>query len=627
MSKSTINIGTLPNDGTGDTLRSGATKVNDNFSELYNLLGDSSNLYVGVGKTVVGISSTSFNVGIGSTNPSSKLQVVGDISADSYKLGSTEIVSSSGQLKNISSLDTITTATIESAVQAAPNTFVDLQIVGVSTFINGPVLIGTASSSGTQNQKLQVSGGAAFVGSGSSVGIGTTVPSSKLSVVSSGSPLSLQYTISDFTISENTFGQINVRNASSGDIASADIVLTANNGTNTTNYIDLGINNSGYSTSTWSINGANDGYLYASNGAFSIGAASDRYLSFFVGGLLSSNEKARVTSTGVGIGSTGPKSSLDVNGTTIITGIATISTLDGTNLSYSGISTVSTLSGTNLSYSGISTVSTLSGTDLSYSGISTLSILQSTHSNVSGVSSVGSGTTITNGHLEVTGIITANGYVAGQGTTNIPAFQFSAGELLSGNGTLGTIEYDGQNYYATGVTTGGRGYIPTINSFRLSSNRPTLAATGTPGVATNFFNPGVIPLVANGVYEIDFDLYFLKGVTGVTTFTLSTHSAPSSLSAVVTTTPSTGIATASAIVASPTILSIVGTALTSVGFSTIMNNATHYTKISVYLENGNVNTNALTLNIMNNNSFCIPLRGSRWKSTLLSRNTGVGVTQ
>jgi hypothetical protein len=58
-----------------------------------------------------------------------------------------------------------------------------------------------------------------------------------------------------------------------------------------------------------------------------------------------------------------------------------------------------------------------------------------------------------------------------------------------------------------------------------------------------------------------------------------------------------------------------------------MNNATHYTKISVYLENGNVNTNALTLNIMNNNSFCIPLRGSRWKSTLLSRNTGVGVTQ
>lgn len=627
MSKSTINIGALPNDGTGDTLRTGATKINSNFSELYNSLGNSNDLYVGVGKTVVGISSTSFNVGVGSTNPTSKFQVIGDISADSYKLGSTEIVSSSGQLKNISSLDAITTATIESAVQAAPNTFVDLQIVGVSTFINGPVLIGTASSSGTANQRLQVSGGAAFVGSGSSVGIGTTVPSSKLSVVSSGSPLALQYTISDFTISENTFGQINVRNASSGDIASADIVLTANNGTNTTNYIDLGINNSGYSTSTWSINGANDGYLYASNGAFSIGAAADRYLSFFAGGLLSSNEKARVTSTGVGIGSTGPKSTLDVNGTTIITGIATVSSLDGTNLSYSGISTISTLIGTNLSYSGISTVSTLSGTNLSYSGFSTITSLQSTNLNVTGISSVGSGTTFTNGHLEVTGIITANGYVAGQGTASIPAFQFSVGGLLSGNGSPGVIEYDGQNYYATGVTTGGRGYIPTFNTFRLSANRPTLAATGQPGVATNFFDPGVIPLTANGVYEIDFDLYFLKGATGVTTFTLSTSSAPASLSAVVTTTPSTGVSTSSPSVPNSTMLSIVGTALTSVGFSTIMNATTHYTKISVFLENGNVNTNSLTLNIMNNNSFCVPLRGSRWKSTLLSRNTGVGITQ
>ena len=161
----------------------------------------------------------------------------------------------------------------------------------------------------------------------------------------------------------------------------------------------------------------------------------------------------------------------------------------------------------------------------------------------------------------------------------------------------------------------------------MPSNRPTLAATGQPGVATNFFEPGLIPLVANGVYEIDFDLYFLKGSAGVTTFTLSTHSAPIYLSASVIATPISGVATASPSVARPTMLSVVGSALTSVGFSTIMNNTTHLTKISVYLENGNVNTNALTLNIMNNNSFCVPLKGSRWKSTLLSRNTGVGVTQ
>src|SRR5688572_26357129 len=35
MSQQLINIGAAPNDGTGDTLRAGADKINDNFTELY----------------------------------------------------------------------------------------------------------------------------------------------------------------------------------------------------------------------------------------------------------------------------------------------------------------------------------------------------------------------------------------------------------------------------------------------------------------------------------------------------------------------------------------------------------------------------------------------------------------
>jgi hypothetical protein len=35
MAKQTINIGTLPNDGTGDPLRSAFEKINENFDELY----------------------------------------------------------------------------------------------------------------------------------------------------------------------------------------------------------------------------------------------------------------------------------------------------------------------------------------------------------------------------------------------------------------------------------------------------------------------------------------------------------------------------------------------------------------------------------------------------------------
>ena len=44
MALQSINLGTVANDGTGDNLRVGADKVNDNFLEVYNLLGDGSTL-------------------------------------------------------------------------------------------------------------------------------------------------------------------------------------------------------------------------------------------------------------------------------------------------------------------------------------------------------------------------------------------------------------------------------------------------------------------------------------------------------------------------------------------------------------------------------------------------------
>ena len=42
MARQTVNIGATANDGTGDSLRIGGDKVNDNFGELYNYLGGDS---------------------------------------------------------------------------------------------------------------------------------------------------------------------------------------------------------------------------------------------------------------------------------------------------------------------------------------------------------------------------------------------------------------------------------------------------------------------------------------------------------------------------------------------------------------------------------------------------------
>ena len=149
------------------------------------------------------------------------------------------------------------------------------------------------------------------VGTAVSVGIGTTNPQYIFTVTDTGTPATTGLTncLADFTTTANSYGQINLRNTSTGTNASADIIVTANNGTDSTNFIDLGINNSGFSVGSWTINGANDGYLYTSDGNLSIGAINAsvaKYISFFTGGTLISNERARINSTGVGIGTTNP---------------------------------------------------------------------------------------------------------------------------------------------------------------------------------------------------------------------------------------------------------------------------------------------------------------------------------
>ena len=45
MAKQTINIGTTADDGTGSTIRAGGDIANDNFNELYTLLGNGTTLY------------------------------------------------------------------------------------------------------------------------------------------------------------------------------------------------------------------------------------------------------------------------------------------------------------------------------------------------------------------------------------------------------------------------------------------------------------------------------------------------------------------------------------------------------------------------------------------------------
>jgi hypothetical protein len=85
MSKLLISTGTNPNDGNGDTLLAGAGKVNSNFNEIYSSLGNGTDLNIGVAKTVISTDSLG-NVGVGTTNPTSKLTVKGNTSLETLSV-------------------------------------------------------------------------------------------------------------------------------------------------------------------------------------------------------------------------------------------------------------------------------------------------------------------------------------------------------------------------------------------------------------------------------------------------------------------------------------------------------------------------------------------------------------
>lgn len=81
MAKLGISTGSLPNDGTGDTLLSGAVKINSNFSEIYSAIGDGTNITNSIGYSILsGVSTYSQSSGISTYSQYSNISGISTLS-------------------------------------------------------------------------------------------------------------------------------------------------------------------------------------------------------------------------------------------------------------------------------------------------------------------------------------------------------------------------------------------------------------------------------------------------------------------------------------------------------------------------------------------------------------------
>ncbi|RVU91996.1 hypothetical protein [Flavobacterium columnare] len=150
------------------------------------------------------------------------------------------------------------------------------------------------------------------------LGIGTDSPAARLDV--SAGVTGVQ-TVLNTTGNINDFFQYNVQNTSTGNKAQSGYSATANNGTATTGFAWMGINNSGFNFPTaYNIGGANDVSYIGSGQDMHIANANNTKSIIFSTGTASTpffNERMRITNAGnVGIGTNNPTTKLHISSTT-----------------------------------------------------------------------------------------------------------------------------------------------------------------------------------------------------------------------------------------------------------------------------------------------------------------------
>lgn len=109
--------------------------------------------------------------------------------------------------------------------------------------------------------------------------------------------VALPHFLAQFNDTFDGYVQVSMQNKDANANASADYVITADDGSDTAYYLDLGLNGSGHDSPDFNIVGAHGGYLYNLGGDLAVGTAADgTNLIFFTSGTLTGNEAMRIWS-------------------------------------------------------------------------------------------------------------------------------------------------------------------------------------------------------------------------------------------------------------------------------------------------------------------------------------------
>ena len=224
MPKKTIFRGSVANDGTGDNLRFGAEKVNDNFTELYTLLGDGSTLSAGTivtttesqtitNKSIDGSNNTITNIPSSALSPIANAQLVNStisIGGITFNLGDTDATPALDLADATNYPTTSLSGTITNAQLAGS--------ISNDKLLNNTITIGDDTST-----NFNVNLGDSFEIVGGS-GVNTAIENNRITISTDGSIVT--ETSSDTLTNKTINGPDNtLTNIANGSLANSSVTL------------------------------------------------------------------------------------------------------------------------------------------------------------------------------------------------------------------------------------------------------------------------------------------------------------------------------------------------------------------------------------------------------------------